>query len=564
MATATHSALASSSPAKGRLLFFGAPSTRNAAPSSSVLLSISSSLPSSPTRLRSSARPPYDQRLLPNDWELRHRTLLVDSFHRNNGLRALLGEVSGSKGSGPLRLLTRDGDWPDDHFWAVVALLVETGRADDALKVFDSWKKIEMTRTSVANYSRIIKLFCRGNLMSEAMSAFQAMEECGLVPSLAIYNAIIHGFARKKDFDNSNVTFRMMLEAGLLPTPDTYNGLIRAYGSFGLYDEMSKCVKRMESSGCFPDEVTYNTLITEFARSGLTEKMERVCRVLNSKHMKLQISTLVAMLEAYADLGMLEKMEKAYHRVLRSNGFIKENLIRKLATVYIENYRFAQLEDLGNGISAKSGRTDLVWYIMLLSSACLLSKKGVESLVQEMKLAKVTVNITITNILAHFYLKMKDFRSLDIVFLQAKANKVKPDVMTFGVFFDACKIGYDGTWILEQWIKNGSLEEAVGLKADQLVVTAFGKGFFLKLCEKHYSSLHPKEKEKKRWRYSDMIKLVFRKKSKGKDYSVCCSNGYRSYVYQFDKGDHSILVPLYDLVLDDTGNVLIDNDIVIE
>ncbi|RRT60146.1 hypothetical protein B296_00037290 [Ensete ventricosum] len=548
MAAATNYALASSSSAKGRLLFYGAPPTRNAAPSSSVLLPISSSLPSSPTRLRSSTRPPCDQQLLPKDWELRHRTLLVDSFHRNNGLRALLLEVSDSKGSGPLRVLTRDGDWPDDHFWAVVALLVETGRADEALKVcrslplvgvlrdffystlpgidrlkllfssvFDSWKKIEMTRTNVANYSRIIKLFCRGNLMSEAISAFQAMEECDLVPSLAIYNAIIHGFARKKDFDNSNATFRMMLEAGLLPTPETYNGLIRAYGSFGLNDEMSKCVKRMESSGCFPDEVTYNTLITEFARSGLTEKMEGVCRVLGSKHMKLQTSTLVAMLEAYADLGMLEKMEKVYRRVLRSDGFIKENLIRKLATVYIKNYRFAQLEDLGNDISAKSGRTDLVWHIMLLSSACLLSKKGVESLVQEMKLAKVTVNITITNILAHFYLNMKDFKSLDIVFLQAKANKVKPDVMTIGVFFDACKIGYDGTWTLERWIKNGSLEEVVGLKADQLVVTAFGKGFFLKLCEKHYSSLHPEEKEKKLWRYSDMIKLVFGKKSKGKD-----------------------------------------------
>ncbi|RWW31010.1 hypothetical protein GW17_00004392 [Ensete ventricosum] len=410
MAAATNSALASSSSAKGRLLFYGA------APSSSVLLPISSSLPSSPTRLRSSTRPPCDQQLLPKDWELRHRTLLVDSFHRNNGLRALLLEVSDSKGSGPLRVLTRDGDWPDDHFWAVVALLVETGRADEALK-----------------------------------------------------------------------------------------------------KQSSKCVKRMESSGCFPDEVTYNTLITEFARSGLTEKMEGVCRVLGSKHMKLQISTLVAMLEAYADLGMLAKMEKVYRRVLRSDGFIKENLIRKLATVYIKNYRFAQLEELGNDISAKSGRTDLVWHIMLLSSACLLSKKGVESLVQEMKLAKVTVNITITNILAHFYLNMKDFKSLDIVFLQAKANKVKPDVMTIGVFFDACKIGYDGTWTLERWIKNGSLEEVVGLKADQLVVTAFGKGFFLKLCEKHYSSLHPKEKEKKLWRYSDMIKLVFGKKSKGKD-----------------------------------------------
>lgn len=350
--------------------------------------------------------------------------------------------------------------------------------------------------------------------MEEAVSTLQDMEKCGLVPSLAIYNAIIHGFAGERKFDNSSATFKKMLEAGLLPTSETYNGLIRAYGSYGLYDEMSKCVKRMEADGCFPNEVTYNILITELARGGLIERMDRIYRTLCSKRMNLQPSTLIAMLEAYADLGILEKIEKVYRRVMNSDAYLKECLIRKLATVYIKNYRFLHLEELGNNISARSGRTDLVWCILLLSSACVLSRRGIESIIQEMKVANVRFNITFTNILAMFYLKMKDFRSLDAVFSEAGKQNVKPDIFTVGVLFDACKIGYNGTHVIEEWIKNGSLEKVVEIKTDSIVMTAFGKGSFIKHCEKLYSSLESEAEQKKIWRYSDLISLAFGKKAR--------------------------------------------------
>lgn len=350
--------------------------------------------------------------------------------------------------------------------------------------------------------------------MEEAVSTLQDMEKCGLVPSLAIYNAIIHGFAGERNFDNSSATFKKMLEAGLLPTSETYNGLIRAYGSYGLYDEMSKCVKRMEADGCFPNEVTYNILITELARGGLIERMDRIYRTLCSKRMNLQPSTLIAMLEAYADLGILEKIEKVYRRVMNSDAYLKECLIRKLATVYIKNYRFLHLEELGNNISARSGRTDLVWCILLLSSACVLSRRGIESIIQEMKVANVRFNITFTNILAMFYLKMKDFRSLDAVFSEAGKQNVKPDIFTVGVLFDACKIGYNGTHVIEEWIKNGSLEKVVEIKTDSIVMTAFGKGSFIKHCEKLYSSLESEAEQKKIWRYSDLISLAFGKKAR--------------------------------------------------
>ncbi|KAG6510504.1 pentatricopeptide repeat-containing protein At4g14190, chloroplastic-like [Zingiber officinale] len=497
----------------GSASFYSLSSFRNysfsSSPSSTISLPILNSQHSSSSKLRSSRRPVAEHQPLPQDWEQRHRTLLVDTFHRNNGLRSLIHEASINSGSSALQLLEKDGDWTEDNLWAMVSFLVETGRAEEALQVFDLWKNIEMTRNNPSNHLRIIKLFCGEGFMIEAMSAFEATKKSDIIPSLAIYNTIIHAFARKRDFHNSNATFAMMLEAGLLPTPETYNGLIRAYGCFGLYDEMSKCVKRMELSGCFPDEVTYNILITEYARSGLLEKMESTYRVLSSKNLNLQASTLVSMLEAYAEMGNLEKIERVYRRILKLKAYIKENLIRKLALVYIRNYRFAQLEELGNDVrTANWGKIDLVWYILLLSSAGLVSKKGVESILHEMEEEKVPININIVNILAHFYLKIRDFRSLNGAFRQARVCNIKPDLITYGIFFDACDIGYDGIHVLEEWRRSRYLEDVVGIRTDQLVLSAFGKGSFLKLCEKKYITVHSRQKQKKIWRYSDVIRLV--------------------------------------------------------
>ncbi|KAJ0968277.1 hypothetical protein J5N97_025194 [Dioscorea zingiberensis] len=440
----------------------------------------------------------------------RHRALLVEVYHQTNSLKTLLAELS-KKNSCPVRLLEKDGDWARDQLWAAVRFLIREGRSAEALQVFDVWKNKESSRVNVATYSNIIRLLCNEDLLEEAILIFQDMEKYGLAVSLMIYNDIIHGFARKKEFDNSACFLDKVAASGLQPQAETYHGLIRAYGSYGMYDELCKCMKRMESEGCSPNEVTYNILIVEFAGSGLVDRMDTVYRTLLSKRMNLQASTLTAMLEAYANLGIVEKMEKFYRMVLKTNAYMKEPLVRKLAAVYIENYKFSQLEELGNCISARTGRTDLVWCILLLACACFLSRKGIESIIREMKVAKVRFNVTFINILALFYLKIKDFSTLDAVLTKTGQKNREPDLVTLGILFDACRLGFDGTRVLEIWRRSGFLETAVEMRTDPLVLTTFGKGLFMRDCEKAFS-LGSNLKEKNDWTYHSLISLVFGKK----------------------------------------------------
>lgn len=359
---------------------------------------------------------------------------------------------------------------------------------------------------------KVIELLSKSGMMEEAVSMLQEMKMQGLGPPVEVYNSIIHGFAQKGEFDSALLFLKEMVARDIRPEPETYDGLIQAYGSYGMYDEMCKCMKKMEFDGCSPDHLTYNMLIRAFAQGGLLEKMEGVYRTLLSKRMPLQSLTLVAMLEAYVNFGIVEKMEKAYRRILSSEVRLKEGLVRKMATVYIENHMFSRLEELGHKTASlsKTERTYLVWCLLLLSNACLLSHKGIGSIIREMEIAEVRPHVTYVNIRALAYLKMKDFRHLDMLLRQLRAQNVKPDLITVGVIFDAYASGFQRTEFLDVWKRIGFLKEEVQMNTDPLVLTAFGKGSFVRSCEDLYSSLGSKGKNKKVWTYNDLIDLVFK------------------------------------------------------
>ncbi|RDX83167.1 Pentatricopeptide repeat-containing protein, chloroplastic, partial [Mucuna pruriens] len=442
-----------------------------------------------------------------SDSNSKHTTLLVETYHLHDSLRALLAKLE-KQDSQPLHILAQDGDWSKDHFWAVVRFLKSTSRFSEILQVFDMWKNIEKSRISEFNYNKIIGLLCEGGMMEDALSALQEMKVQGIKPSLDTYNPIIHGLSREGKFSDALRFFDDMKESGLEPDSETYDGFIGAYGKFQMYDEMGECVKKMELDGCSPDHITYNILIQEYARGGLLQRMEKLYQRMLSKRMQLQSSTFVAMLEAYTTYMMVEKMDKFYRKVLNSKTFLEDDMIRKVAEVYIKNYMFSRLEDLALDLCSAFGETDLIWCLRLLSYACLLSKKGMDIVVREMRDAKVNWNVTIANIIMLAYVKMKDFRHLRILLSQLPIYQVQPDIITVGILFDANRIGFDGSGALETWRRMGYLYRVVEMKTDSLVLTAFGKGHFLKSCEEVHSSLQPEDREKKKWTYNDLIALL--------------------------------------------------------
>ncbi|XP_065861507.1 pentatricopeptide repeat-containing protein At4g14190, chloroplastic [Euphorbia lathyris] len=440
----------------------------------------------------------------------RHKTLLVESYHEHQKLRALLAQLN-NKASCPLHMLQNK-----DHFWAVIRFLRLSSRSSEILQVFNLWKGIENSRINECDYEKIIVLLSEEGLMEDASSALIEMKRFGLRPSLQIYNSIIHGYSGNGKFNDALFYLNQIKQVKLTPESYTYDGLIQGYGKYKMYDEVGMSLKKMEMDGCSPDQATYNLVIQQFALAGLLTRMESSYQSMRSKKMILQSSTLIAMLEAYVNYGIVIKMEKAFKRVLNSNAHLKEDLVRKIAVVYIENLMFSRLNDLGIYLSSSRLKTDIVWCLRLLSSACSLSVKGMDYVVKEMEEAKVSWNATFVNIMLLAYLKMKDLARLRILLGEITNCLVKPDIVTVGILLDANEIGFYRTGTLETWRKMGILYRCVEMNTDALVLTAFGKGRFLAKCEEAYSSLDRNAREKK-WTYSNIMDLVAKNNGKQAD-----------------------------------------------
>lgn len=370
------------------------------------------------------------------------------------------------------------------------------------------WKKLEESRINEFNYNNIIRALSEEGMMVEAVAALQEMKDHGLKPSLGAYNPIIYGFSMEGKFSDALFFQSEMKASSVLPDTETYDGFIKGYGKFKMYDEIGLCVKKMEWDGCSLGHTTYNILLREYSKGGLLKRMESTYQRMFSKKIRVQTSTLVAMLEAYARFGLITKMEKIYRKLLNSETPLKDDIIRKLAEVYIENYMYSRLEDLGLDLCSTIGATELVWTLRLLSCACLLSRKGMDIVIGEMRAAKVQWNAALANIIILAYVKMNDFKHLRIFLSQLSAHRVKPDIVTIGIFFDATRLGFDDSGTLENWRRMGYLHGAVEMETDSLVLTAFGKGHFLKTCEEVYSSLRPEDRDIETWTYDGLIDLV--------------------------------------------------------
>ena len=321
--------------------------------------------------------------------------------------------------------------------------------------MFDKWKSKEDSRISEFNYRRIVRFLVEEGLVEDAVLSLKDMKNVNnLQASSEIYDSIIHGFIEKGRFEDALFYLKEMEDLDMKPQTSTYNGLIKAYAKNGLYDDMAKCVRRMESNGCFPDQSTYNLLIREFSVAGLIMMMERTYRIVVSKKMDLEGSTMVAMLEVYSNFGILEKMEKIYKRVLRLRPkvYLQDDLIRKVAAVYIENCMFSRLDDMGIDLYSKTRNTHIVWCLRMISQARLLSRTGLESVGLEMDYKKVRWSVSVANIMLFGYTKMKDFGRLKVVLAEMGARGVKPDIVTVGILWDVNGFGFDG---LDSWRKMG-------------------------------------------------------------------------------------------------------------
>lgn len=100
---------------------------------------------------------PLQPDVAPDSSSTKHTTLLVETFHEHQRLKALLQKLI--NGFCPLQLLGEDGDWTKDQLWAAIRFLKHTFRFNEILQVlFCFFPSLVISCFINSNKSRICNL----------------------------------------------------------------------------------------------------------------------------------------------------------------------------------------------------------------------------------------------------------------------------------------------------------------------------------------------------------------------------------------------------------------------
>ena len=398
--------------------------------------------------------------------------------------------------------------------------------------------KLSGSNPNSATFNILIMEFGKAGLLRKMESAHRSILslKMNLLPSSI--EAMIRAYADVSDIPKMEKMYRRLLSSsvvrsrhamvdnaynengGLLKMENRISSSISGIGDLGELSKMGKTYWRSSSSLPLSSSSSRSELVDLGKLPKMRKMHQRSSPLLPSSSSSLSSSTRSGL----ADLGQLPKMGKMYSRSSSlssssSCGF-SEDLIRKMAMVYIQNLMFSRLEDLGNDLAARKGRTSFVCLLLLLASGLILSRRGMDSIIKELRSSMIEDDISFINILAMAHARMKGFKDLEVLFLMIGENgDLKPDLITVSVFFDACSCGFHGGRVLDAWKRKGFLERKVEMVTDSLVIAGFGKGQFLESCEEIlFEDNDDNDRDnddgkikKKEWTYVDLIGQLFLK-----------------------------------------------------
>ncbi|KAJ0093264.1 hypothetical protein Patl1_26171 [Pistacia atlantica] len=175
-----------------------------------------------------------------------------------------------------------------------------------------------------------------------------------------------------------------------------YEKIIRLLCEESLMEEAVCAFEEMKHNGIKPSLKIYNSIIHGYSRSSKFEDALFFLYEMKGIGLKSKTNTYDGLIQfqSYGKYKMYSKIDMCL-KEMKLDGCSpdQEDLIRKLAKVYIKNHMFSRLDDLGDDLASRTGRTDLVWCLRILSHACLLSRRGMELVVQEMEDAKIPWNL---------------------------------------------------------------------------------------------------------------------------------------------------------------------------
>ncbi|OAY68087.1 Pentatricopeptide repeat-containing protein, chloroplastic [Ananas comosus] len=263
-------------------------------------------------------------------------SILVTAYVKNS----LLDEA--------LRVL-RDKKWEDPNYednlyHLLICSCKESGRYEDALKIYNQMPKSEMNPnlhiacsmidifsamerfTDAENlyfklkasgstfdmiaYSIVVRMYIKAELFERACSVLDAMEkQKDIIPDTYLFRDMLRTYQRRGMLEKLANVYYWILKVGVDFDEAMYNCVINCCGRALPVDELSRLFDEMIQRGYSANTITFNVMLDVYGKAGLFRKANK------SAGYSISLEAYNCMLDAYGKADQLEEFNEVLRKM---------------------------------------------------------------------------------------------------------------------------------------------------------------------------------------------------------------------------------------------------------